>query len=57
VFVCNIIYPSRYAHAPYYTAISVLSGSNIFFHIIPQTAREGEAIEHKLCVLIFSTTL
>jgi hypothetical protein len=35
------------------------SGSTIFFHIILQTARisKKKVIEHKMCVLIFSTTL
>jgi len=34
-----------------------LSGSTVFLHIISQTARlSKKVIEHKICVLIFSTT-
>ena len=37
----------------YYTVICDLSGSNIFLHIIVQTARfpEKRVTEHKMCVL------
>jgi hypothetical protein len=31
-------HPEQNAHAPYYTVISGLSGSAIFFHMISQTA-------------------
>jgi len=33
------IYPSSTTHAPYYIAISALSGCTMFSHIIAQTAR------------------
>ena len=39
-------------------AIRRLSGCKIFSHIILQTARfsESKFVEHKTCVMIFSTT-
>jgi hypothetical protein len=38
---------------------SVLSGSSIFYHIISYMAlfKKKKIIEHKMCVVIFSTTL
>jgi hypothetical protein len=57
VCVCSLSYPASTAHAPYYTLICGLSGSTIFFRIISQTERCRENVmEHKMCVLIFSTT-
>jgi hypothetical protein len=62
--VCVCVYPSYpacKAHAPYYIFICGLSVSTILFNLIPQTARfsrggGGGVNEHKLCILIFSTT-
>jgi len=56
--VYSLSYQARNAHAPYYTVICGLCGCAIFFRIISQTARSsGEKfIEHKMCVLIFSTS-
>jgi len=46
------------AHAPYYTVTFGLPGSATFFHITSKTARfRKRIIEHKACVLIFSTTI
>ena len=40
-----------------HVVICGLSGSIITIHIISQTARFSETVtEHKMCVLIFSTT-
>jgi hypothetical protein len=39
VRVCSPSYPACTAHAPYYIAICVLSGSTTFFHIISYTAQ------------------
>ena len=56
VCVCNLRYPVCNAHAPYYIYIYDLSRSTVLFHI-SQTARFSERVtEHKMCVLIFSTT-
>jgi hypothetical protein len=55
--VCNLRYPARNAHAPYYILICGLSGPAIFFHIITYTeglSGGGELLNTK-CVLIFST--
>ena len=45
-------------HAPYFIVICDLSGSTTFFHVNHkrQDCRKN-VIEHKMCVLIFSTTL
>jgi hypothetical protein len=57
VCVCRLSYPASTAHVVFYTVICGLSGSAIFFCIISYTARGREnVIEHKMCVLIFSTT-
>ena len=52
----NCIFP-----APYYIVICGLSGSTIFFHTTSYTVRfsgerDRKVIEHKTCVLIFTTT-
>jgi hypothetical protein len=40
-----------------YIVSGSLSGYTVFFHIISHTARfKKKVIEHKMCVLIFSTT-
>ena len=54
--VCSLRYPACKAHAPHYIVICSLSGSTVFFHIISQTVRLKKIIEHKMCVLVFSTT-
>ena len=58
VHACSLAYPARHAYAPYCDVICGPSGSIIFFDIISKTARFSEkVIEHKMCVLILSTTL
>jgi hypothetical protein len=52
--VCIFSYPASKAHAPYYIVICGLSASTIFFHVTLKTGKKF--IEHKMCVLIFSTT-
>jgi hypothetical protein len=58
---CSLAYPVCKAHDPYYIAICGLSGFTTLFHIISQTARfskkKKKGIEHKMCVLNFSTNL
>jgi len=61
-FVCVcayscLSYPGCVAHAPYYIVICNPSGSTIFFpHFLKTSMIFGEkVIEHKMCVLIFST--
>jgi hypothetical protein len=39
---CDLSYPTRKSHAPYYAAICGLSGSTIFFYIILLNARFSE---------------
>jgi len=39
VCVCSLRYPTCNAHAPYYTTVSDLSDSTIFFHIVSYAAR------------------
>jgi len=53
-----VSYPACNAHVPYYIVICGLSGSIILLHIISYTARfsRKNVNEHKMCVLIFSTT-
>ena len=56
VCVCSLSYPACKVHSPLCTVICGLFGSTTFLHIIPQTAQfSGKFIEHKMCVLIFST--
>jgi hypothetical protein len=56
VYSC-LRYAACKAHAPYYIFICSLSGSTIFFHISHKRHEFREKIiEHKMCVLIFSTT-
>jgi hypothetical protein len=51
----SLTFPACKSYAPLFDVICVLSGSTTFFYII--TARfSRKDIEHKMCVLIFSTT-
>jgi len=59
VCFCSQGYSACTAHAPYCIIICGLPGYAIFFHVISQSARfskKKKVIEHKMCVLIFSTT-
>jgi hypothetical protein len=57
--VCSLSYQACKTHEPYCTVICGLSGCTIIFHIILKRERfsEKQVIEHKMCVLIFSTNL
>jgi len=57
--VCSLSYQACKTHEPYYIVICGLSGCTIIFHIILKRERfsEKQVIEHKMCVLIFSTNL
>jgi hypothetical protein len=48
----------QHAMRMHHIVICGLSGSTIFFHIIPYNAQTSgkKVMEHKMCVLIFSTT-
>ena len=57
VYVCSRSYPVCKAHLLHYTVLCDLSGSTTFIHIISYAVTFQETIiEHKMCVLIFSTT-
>jgi hypothetical protein len=51
-------YPACKAHAPYCVDICGLSGCTIFFPTLSHKRYDfwEKVIEHKMCVLIFSTT-
>ena len=53
---CNLSFLARKAHAQCYIFICVPFDCTAFFHIISQKARFFLFTEHKMCVLIFSTT-
>jgi hypothetical protein len=56
--VLFVRHANRTFSAPYYAAIRVLSGSTILSNIISQNSGFfATLIEHKMCVLTFSTTL
>jgi len=58
--VCNLSYPARKEHVPYYTVICGLSGSTIFFHIIRNQhdfRGGGGNGDPKMCILMLSTAL
>jgi hypothetical protein len=56
--VCSLSYPACKVHATYHIFICGLSGSGVFFHIVINGTIFGKNItDHKMCVLIFSTTL
>ena len=58
VSACSLAYPAYNAYAPYCEVIFDPSFSTIFSDIISQTEKFSEKIiEHKICVLIFYTTL
>ena len=56
--VCSLNYPACKSNASYYDLICSLSASTIFFNITSWKIRLSErVIEHKMCVLSFSTSL
>jgi len=57
VRICSLTYPASNARAPYFH-LWPAPLYNIFLHYltIGTTFGEKKAIEHKMCVLIFSTT-
>ena len=57
-YVCSPSYPTSNVYVPYFAVICCLFGSTIFFHIIlyRQDLKKKKVIEHKMCVLTFSTT-
>jgi hypothetical protein len=56
ICICNLTYPARKAHGPYYSAICGLWGSNIFLSIISQTTQFSGKSYRTQIVLIFYTT-
>ena len=56
--VCSLCSPACIAHAPYYIVVCGLPGYTIFspHYLINGTTFEKKVIEHKMCVLISSTT-
>jgi hypothetical protein len=48
------IYPACKMHEPYYTVICILSDSNIFFHVISQTAWFSDKILLNINMVWFS---
>ena len=59
MYVYSLSYPARKAHAPYYIVICGQSGSTIFStlcHKRHDFQKKKKIIEHKMCVLIFTTT-
>jgi len=55
--VCSLVSPAANEHAPYY----IVMWPALLYHISPHNVINGTisktAIEHKMCVLIFSKTL
>jgi len=55
VCICSLRYPAYNAHAPYYRLWSATFFSIFPLYLIKDTIKK-KVIEHKICVLICSTT-